>query len=112
MARVTHNIKKGTKTALAKNDTELSPKTLQRAAMLLKQISDPTRLQVVTLLSDGEHNVGGLCDEFSISQPALSHHLALLRHGGIVKRRRQGKNNLYSLTDLGYRLSKIVKGMV
>ena len=33
-------------------------------------------------------------------------------HGGIVKRRRQGKNNLYSLTDLGYRLSKIVKGMV
>ena len=47
-----------------------------------------------------------------MSQPAVSHHLALLRHGGIVDRRRQGKNNFYSLTDTGYRLSKIVKGVV
>ena len=42
----------------------------------------------------------------------MSHHLALLRHGGIVDRRRQGKNNFYSLTDTGYRLSNIVKGVV
>ena len=42
----------------------------------------------------------------------MSHHLALLRLGGIVDRRRQGKNNFYSLTDTGYRLSNIVKGMV
>jgi hypothetical protein len=34
-----------------------------------------------------------------------------LRHGGIVDRRRQGKNNIYSLTDTGYRLSKIVKSV-
>ena len=47
-----------------------------------------------------------------MSQPAVSSHLALLRHGGIVDRRRQGKNNFYSLTDTGYRLSKIVKGVV
>jgi len=38
--------------------------------------------------------------------------LARLRHEGIVDRRRQGKNNFYSLTDAGYRLSKIVNGMV
>ena len=85
---------------------------MQRAAILLKQVSDPTRLQVVTLLSEGERHVGGLCDQFNMSQPAVSHHLALLRHGGIVDRRRQGKNNFYSLTDTGYRLSKIVKGVV
>jgi DNA-binding transcriptional ArsR family regulator len=42
----------------------------------------------------------------------LSHHLALLRHGGIVERRRLGKNNFYTLTDTGYRLSKIVKGVI
>ena len=83
--------------------------TMHRAATLLKQISDPTRLHVISLLSEGERHVGGLCDEFNLSQPALSHHLALLRHGGIVDRRRQGKNNFYSLTDTGYRLSKIVK---
>jgi DNA-binding transcriptional ArsR family regulator len=87
-------------------------KTIQRAAMLLKQVSDPTRLQVVTLLSDGERHAGGLCDEFNMTQPAVSHHLALLRHGGIIDSRRRGKNKFYSLTDTGYRLSKIVKGVV
>ena len=106
------NKKKTTKTAKVKNEPLLRATTLQRAAILLKQLSDPTRLQVVTLLSEGERHVGGLCDQFKMSQPALSHHLALLRHGGIVDRRRQGKNNFYSLTDAGYRLSKIFKDMV
>jgi DNA-binding transcriptional ArsR family regulator len=46
-----------------------------------------------------------------MSPPAVSHHLALLRHGGIIERRRHGQKNFYSLTDVGYRLSKIVKGM-
>jgi DNA-binding transcriptional ArsR family regulator len=111
MATAILNKKKATKTAKAQNETLLRTKTMQRAAILLKQVSDPTRLQVVTLLSGGERHVGGLCDQFNMSQPALSHHLALLRHGGIVDRRRQGKNNFYSLTDTGYRLSEIVKGM-
>ena len=112
MATAILNLKKPTKTAKAQNETLLRTKTMQRAAILLKQVSDPTRLQVVTLLSERERHVGGLCDEFNMSQPAVSHHLALLRHGGIVDRRRQGKNNFYSLTDTGYRLSEIVKGMV
>ena len=68
--------------------------------------------KVITLLSEEERHVGGLCDQFNMSQPAVSHHLAVLRLGGIVDRRRQGKNNFYSLTDTGYRLSNIVKGVV
>jgi DNA-binding transcriptional ArsR family regulator len=111
MATPILNLKKPTKTAKVKNETLLRTKTMQRAANLLKHVSDPTRLQVVTLLTEGERHVGGLCDEFNLSQPAVSHHLALLRHGGIVDRRRQGKNNIYSLTDTGYRLSTIVKGV-
>jgi DNA-binding transcriptional ArsR family regulator len=106
------NMKKPTsKAARAKHEAGFRTKTIQRAASLLKQVSDPTRLQVITLLSEGERHVGGLCDQFDVSQPAVSHHLALLRHGGIVDRRRQGKNNFYSLTDTGYRLSEIVKSM-
>ncbi len=103
---------KTTKTARANNEALGRTKTFQRAAILLKQVSDPTRIQVVALLSEGELNVGGLCDHFNMSQPAVSHHLALLRHGGIVNRRRQGLNNFYSLTDTGYRLSKIVKSVI
>ena len=111
MATATPSIKKAKKSALPMNETVLRTKSFQRAAYLLKQVSDPTRLLVITLLSEREHNVGGLCDQFNMSQPAVSHHLALLRHGGIVERRRQGKNNFYTLTDTGYRLSKIVKGV-
>ena len=55
--------------------------------------------------------MSGLCDQFNMSHPAVSHHLALLRHGGIVDRRRQGKNNFYTLTDTGYRLSRIVENV-
>src|SRR4051794_7115075 len=106
------NMKKPTsKAARAEHEAVLRTKTIQRAASLLKQVSDPTRLQVISMLSEGERHVGGLCDQFDVSQPALSHHLALLRHGGIVDRRRQGKNNFYCLTDTGYRLSEIVKSM-
>jgi DNA-binding transcriptional ArsR family regulator len=84
----------------------------QRAAVLLKQVSDPTRLQIIALLSGGERHVGGLCAEVGQSQPAVSHHLALLRHGGIIAPRRQGKNNFYSLTETGEKLAKVVKGVV
>jgi len=111
MATAILNKKKATKTATTSNETMLRTRTIQRAAILLKQVSDPTRLQVVTLLSEAELHVGGLCDQFNMSQPAVSHHLALLRHGGIVNSRRQGKNNFYSLTETGYRLSRIVKGV-
>ncbi len=112
MATAILKMKKATKSALALNESLLRTKSFQRAAYLLKQVGDPTRLQVITLLSEREHHVGGLCDQFNMSQPALSHHLALLRHGGIVQRRRQGKNNFYTLTDTGFRLSKIVKAVI
>ncbi len=110
MATATAKIKK-VKAELAINETLLRTKSFQRAANLLKHVSDPTRIQVITMLSEGEHHVGWLCDQFSVSQPAMSHHLALLRHARIVDRRRQGKNNFYTLTDTGYRLSKIVEGL-
>src|SRR5882724_7020998 len=84
----------------------------KRASILLKHVSDPTRLQVILILSDGEQHVGALCSQLSQSQPAVSHHLALLRHGGIIAPRRQGKNNFYSLTDTGADLATVVKGLI
>ncbi len=87
-------------------------KAIQRAATLLKQVSDPTRLQVILMLADGERHVGALSDELSQSQPAVSHHLALLRHGGIIAPRRQGKNNFYGLTDIGEELATVVKTVI
>ena len=85
---------------------------IRRVAELLKQVSDPTRLQVLMLLSEKERNVTELCSDLGTqSQPAVSHHLALLRHGGIITPRRLGQNTFYSLTDTGERLSQIAKSV-
>src|ERR1700690_2736254 len=98
--------------AAAAKETAARLKVAQRASMLLKHVSDPTRLQVILTLSEGERHVGALCDQLHQSQPAVSHHLALLRHGGIIAPRRQGKNNFYSLTDTGTDLAKVVKNLI
>ena len=87
-------------------------KQAQRASILLKHVSDPTRLQVILILAEGEQHVGALCEHLSQSQPAVSHHLALLRHGGVIAPRRQGKNNFYGLTETGEELAKVVKNVI
>jgi len=60
---------------------------------LLRLIADPTRLRILSMLSENEMNVGAICGVLGQNQPAISHHLALLRVGGLVEARREGKNN-------------------
>ena len=111
VTKTTAVTKAATKATRAQSEAEKALKRAQRAAILLKQVSDPTRLQVITMLSEGERHVGSLCGDLGVSQPAVSHHLALLRHGGIIAPRRQGKNNFYSLTETGEHLAGIVKDL-
>jgi DNA-binding transcriptional ArsR family regulator len=86
---------------------------IRRVAELLKQVSDPTRLQVLMLLSEKERNVSELCSDLGTqSQPAVSHHLALLRHGRLIEPRRSGKHNFYALTDAGRELAHVVDSVV
>ena len=86
---------------------------IRRVADLLKQVSDPTRLQVLMLLNDKERNVSELCNDLGTqSQPAVSHHLALLRHGRLIEPRRSGKHNFYGLTDAGRELAQVVNSIV
>jgi DNA-binding transcriptional ArsR family regulator len=86
-----------------------SPPKSRRVAFLCKQASDPIRVNVVMILADGEFHVGAICDQLGLSQPAVSHHLAFLRHGGIIAARRQGKNNFYGLTAKGLELMGVLK---
>ena len=86
---------------------------IRQAADLLKQVSDPTRLQVLMLLTEKERNVGELCADLGTqSQPAVSHHLALLRHGRLIEPRRSGKHNFYYLTEAGRELAQVVHSIV
>src|SRR5262249_16793612 len=65
---------------------------------LFKLLSDETRLRVLYYLTQqNELHVRALCDLLHESQPAVSHHLALLRDAGLIERRREGKHNYYGL---------------
>ncbi len=108
-AAKTKTVAKPTRT---QRDAALRLKRAKEAAILLKQVSDPTRLKIVLLLAEGERHVGALCGFLDHSQPATSHHLALLRHGGIIAPRRQGKHNFYALTEAGEQLASIVKNVI
>ncbi|WZO97867.1 metalloregulator ArsR/SmtB family transcription factor [Isosphaeraceae bacterium EP7] len=86
---------------------------VRRVADLLKQVSDPTRLQILLLLAEKERNVSELCSDLGTqSQPAVSHHLALLRHGRLIEPRRSGKHNFYYLTDGGRDLTAVVDTVI
>jgi ArsR family transcriptional regulator len=65
---------------------------------LFKLLSDETRLRILYYLTQRhELHVRALCELLDESQPAVSHHLALLRAANLIERRREGKHNFYGL---------------
>ena len=54
----------------------------------------------MALLAEGEMNGTTLCKKLSLSETTVSHHLSLLRRGGLVVNRREGWYIFYSLSDL------------
>src|SRR3954462_5147233 len=67
-------------------------------AQVFKLMSDETRLRILLYLANsGELHVTDLCNRLGQSQPAVSHHLALLRVSGLIESRREGKHNFYSV---------------
>jgi DNA-binding transcriptional ArsR family regulator len=62
-----------------------------------KALADPTRREILRLLSGGDQPAGELGARFAISQPAVSRHLAVLRAAGLVTARREGQNVFYAL---------------
>ena len=65
---------------------------------LFKLLGDETRLRIVHyLMQQSEMNVRTFCRLLRQSQPAVSHHLALLRAAGVIDCRRDGKHNFYRL---------------
>lgn len=73
------------------------PRDQQRKmTQTFKMMADPTRLKIVMMLiKEGELHVTALCDRLNQSQPAVSHHLALMKASDLIDVRRQGKHNFY-----------------
>lgn len=72
--------------------------TARELVRWFKLLADETRLRILLfLMEESELNVRTLCDMLSLSQPAVSHHLALLRGDGLIDCRRDGKHNFYHI---------------
>jgi ArsR family transcriptional regulator, lead/cadmium/zinc/bismuth-responsive transcriptional repressor len=69
-------------------------------AQTFQALGDPSRVRLVYCLRDRERSVGELVDITGLSQPAVSHHLRLLRHLSLVKVRKSGRVSFYVLDDV------------
>jgi DNA-binding transcriptional ArsR family regulator len=76
----------------------VSEQAVRDLAQVFKLLSDETRLRILLYLAQNQElHVTDLCNRLGQSQPAVSHHLALLRVSGLIESRREGKHNFYSV---------------
>ena len=78
--------------------TSVSEQSVRELAQVFKLLSDETRMRILLYLAQNDElHVTDLCTRLGQSQPAVSHHLALLRVSGLIEARRDGKHNFYSV---------------
>lgn len=64
-------------------------------------LADRSRRSILTELAAGERTVGELTETLPISQPAVSQHLKVLKHAGLVEDRAEGTRRIYRLNEAG-----------
>lgn len=92
---------------------DLPPEALEQVAAYFQALSEPTRLQILNLLRDGEHNVGELAQACGYTSANISRHLAFLMQHGLVARQGRGTAVYYRIADeTVYALCDIVCGAI
>lgn len=66
---------------------------------MCKALSDPNRVKIIKMLTDGEQCACKILEKFQITQPTLSHHMKILCESRIVNVRKEGRWSHYSLND-------------
>ncbi len=70
-------------------------------------LGDPVRRRILELLASGEMSAGDIGatiqEEFTITQPAVSQHLKVLRDNGFASVRPDGQRRLYAVSDTALR---------
>ena len=67
--------------------------------LFAKAISDETRQKIMNLVCCEQLSVNEIVEQLDVSQPTVSHHLAILREAGLVSVREEGKQTFYSLNQ-------------
>ncbi|GGJ94874.1 transcriptional regulator [Pilimelia anulata] len=68
-----------------------------RLSLIFSALADPTRRAILARLADGDATVGELAEPFDISLPAISRHLKVLEHAGLISRSRSAQWRTSSL---------------
>ena len=76
-----------------------APEGYEAAGELLRALSAPLRIHIVTELAAGPRCVHELVDALGAAQPLVSQHLRVLRGAGVVRGARRGREIAYSLID-------------
>ena len=71
--------------------------TDERLDAVFGALADPTRRAILTRLTQGEASVAELTKPFTVSQPAISHHLRVLEQAGLISRSRKATARLSHL---------------
>lgn len=91
----------------------LPAEALNQVAAYFQALSEPTRLQILNLLRDGERNVGELAQLTGFTSANVSRHLALLTQHGLVQRESRGTAVYYCIADTSvYALCDLVCGNI
>jgi ArsR family transcriptional regulator len=77
----------------------LKDSTSTHLADLFSALSDPTRLRIISVLLDGEMNVGEIAAQLAMTESAVSHQLRGLRQMKLVRARKNGRQVFYALDD-------------
>ena len=67
--------------------------------LFAKALADETRQKIMNLCCCEWRSVSEIVEKVSVSQPTVSHHLAVLREAGLVNVREQGKQTYYTLNQ-------------
>jgi DNA-binding transcriptional ArsR family regulator len=68
---------------------------------VFEAIAQPKRRAILQFLAAGELSAGEVASRFSVTQPAISQHLKVLKQSGLVSERRDGTRRLYSIRPEG-----------
>ncbi|HSE65890.1 MAG TPA: metalloregulator ArsR/SmtB family transcription factor [Gemmatimonadales bacterium] len=77
----------------------LSPEQLGLIAERFKALSEPSRLEILNTLREGERTVSEILEVTGLGQANVSKHLQLLHASGFVERRKDGVSIYYRLAD-------------
>ena len=64
---------------------------IDQLSVTFSALADPTRRSILTRLAEGEATVNELAEPFSVSLPAISRHLKVLEHAGLIVRSREAQ---------------------